>query len=440
MQLAETTSDSVPGGGESVHSPSIIGSVLGARYRVLRKLGAGAMGDVYVAQHELLGCEVAVKVLSSSLRESRLARQRFKREAELGATLHHPHLVRVLDFEPAGKTPYFVMELLAGTDLRSLLGLCGRLEIERAVPLVRGALNGLSSAHACGIVHRDLKPANLFVVVEGATESCKVLDFGVAKRRGHAGLWLDPLTLSDRPLGTLAYMAPEQIREPKEVDARADLYSVAAILLEAISGRRLFEAESAAEQMFLVLNKRPPRLDALVETCPVGLADVLERALSRERADRYGSAAELAAALEPYATAASALSPTAVTKRRAPAPLLVGVGVVLGVAMAYGMGALTRPQASAYRAVAGSERAAIKREVPPQPVAQTAPEGLPVGSPGDGNVATPASNHPARASTVASARHALTAVSAAPTVAAPSPEQEPAADARLGVERRNPYQ
>jgi serine/threonine protein kinase len=306
----------------------LIGVILGGRYRVLSRLAAGGMGQVYAAEHRLLGCRLALKTLGAGLRGNRAAEERFRREAAVGAAFSHPNLVRVLDFETAGVVPYLVMELLEGQDLRALLNTAQALPVERAVRLVRGALAGLSVAHAQGIVHRDLKPANLFVIGAGQEEQCKVLDFGVASIKGKPSVTLDPLTLSGRPLGTLAYMAPEQIRGAAGVDARADVYSVAAILFELVSGSRLFDATDAPEQIFRTLNDPVPRLDAIATNVPPQLADVVERALSRRPEDRFAHAAAFAQALEPYASAESEKRPPVPRSQRIRGQklLLMGLG------------------------------------------------------------------------------------------------------------------
>jgi hypothetical protein len=300
MALTSTSAEEVPPSEVALPS-SLVGQILGGRYRVVSRIGAGGMGEVYRVEHRLLSCQMALKTLSPSLRDTPSAVHRFRQEAELGALLDHPNLVRVFDFELAGPTPYLVMELLEGRDLKSLLAAEGTLPVGRAVRLISDALAGIAAAHARGILHRDLKPANLFVQGVEPSERCRVLDFGVAKRMGQAAaIASDALTISGKLLGTLAYMPPEQLRGPRDVDARADVYSIAAMLFEMISGRRLVEAESPPEQMFRVLHERAPRLDELGCDCPRDLADIVERGLASDREERFEGAAQLAAALEPF--------------------------------------------------------------------------------------------------------------------------------------------
>jgi eukaryotic-like serine/threonine-protein kinase len=276
------------------------GQIFGRRYRVLSSLGSGGMGEVYVVEHLGLGCRMALKILRPALQGTVAAMQRFQQEARLGGLLQHPNLVRVFDLDVEGRTEFLVMELLEGVDLKTLLGQLGRLPVDRGVRLMRDALAGMGAAHQHGIVHRDLKPANLFVVESEAGERCKLLDFGVAKLRGQSTQSCEALTASGTPLGTLAYMAPEQIRGARDIDARADIYSASAILFEMLSGRRLFEAESAPEQIFRILHERAPRLDSQCPSCPRELANIVDRGLSADRMERFQNASEFAASLEPF--------------------------------------------------------------------------------------------------------------------------------------------
>jgi serine/threonine-protein kinase len=430
MDPTSTTSDGSPERGDLPASPDLIGTILAGRYRVMSKLGSGGMGDVYVAEHRLLGAHFALKTLSPRLRDSEIAEQRFRQEAELGAELCHPHLVRVFDYETAGPTPFFVMELLQGQDLRRLLGSGQALSIGRGVRLMRGALAGLAAAHARGIVHRDLKPSNLFVVDPGPHEQCKVLDFGVARVESSPAAATDPLTQGDKPLGTLAYMAPEQIRDPSAVDARADVYSACAILLEALSGEQRFDAEGARERIFRILNEPAPRLDA-----PRALADIVARGLSREREARPRDAAALAEALREFAGVD--LAPSA---NRAPKAsgfgarelLLLAFGTAAGgMAVQLGHSASVRsaggeaPKSSAPELTASSRAAAAAVSEPAS--AQPRPS-----EPRVGDVAAMASSGTAGARPVRSPRSAA----AASASALPAPLTKPA----IGLERANPYE
>jgi serine/threonine protein kinase len=193
-----------------------IGASVGGTYRVLALLGAGGMGEVYEVEHERLHRRFALKILRGALYGKGL--ERFRREARAVARLESEHVVSAIDCgELADGTPYFVMERLRGRDLRHLLEDLGQLPIPRAVRLVQDACRGVAAAHRAGLVHRDLKPENLFVVErENGEELCKVLDFGVAKLEAASS------TENGSLIGTVKYMAPEQLVDGSKVDARAD--------------------------------------------------------------------------------------------------------------------------------------------------------------------------------------------------------------------------
>ncbi len=424
-----------------VASASLVGTILSGRYRVLSRIGAGGMGEVYAAEHRLLGSKVALKTLSPSLRGNLGAEHRFRQEAELGSELCHPNLVRVFDFEVAGPVPYFVMELLQGQDLRSLLDTVDVLPIDRGVGLVLEALAGLALAHERGIVHRDLKPSNLFVVEPGPREQCKLLDFGVARVSGRTAPSVDPLTLSNRPIGTLAYMAPEQIRSARDVDARADVYSACAILLEALSGQKRFETDSVPEQIFRTLNETAPRLDAFVQ-CPAELANVIERGLSRNREDRHADAATLARTLEAF-----------VRQDSAPAPVVPAVGssgsrrmriVTVATAVVVGAGLATVPRLmkSSSVPIAPQAPAAAHEQQALPPPSSPPPSGSTTAAPG-------LNDHPPQSSDVtplaplgtAGGTGARTPVRPRVVPAGKPPMLEPARpQPPITVERGNPYE
>ncbi len=350
MQSQLTTSEQEDRASGPMPTSSVrVGQIFGRRYRVLSTLGAGGMGEVYAVEHLFLGCRMALKILRPALQGTEAAMQRFQQEARLGGLLQHPNLVRVFDLDAEGPTEFLVMELLQGVDLKTLLGQLGPLPIDRSVRLMRDALAGMAAAHQHGIVHRDLKPANLFVVESEAGERCKLLDFGVAKLRGPSTTSAEALTASGTPLGTLAYMAPEQIRGARDIDARADIYSAAAILFEMVSGRRLFEAESVPEQIFRVLHERAPRLDSQCANCPRELADIVERGLSADRAQRLQNASEFAASLEPFLGADASRHAADISLQRAASRrgvMSLSLAACAGIFVGYLLGAV-RPGGSA---------------------------------------------------------------------------------------------
>jgi serine/threonine-protein kinase len=251
---------------------------------------------VYEARDVVLGGRFAVKILHSEFAGCASAVQRFLREAAVMGAPQHEYLVAVVDSGAVSGVPFFVMELLSGQDLLQLLVALQRLPVRRAVSLMLDVCCGLSAAHDAGLVHRDLKPANIFVTCnrEGR-EVAKVLDFGVAKLRDVAGG-----TGEGTLIGTMGYMAPEQITSGHEVDHRADIYSLGVILYEAIAGVRVHQGKGLAA-VYSIVGEDPPPLDLRRRNLPSGLARVVARAMARAPAERYASVSHFAVALQPFA-------------------------------------------------------------------------------------------------------------------------------------------
>lgn len=282
-----------------------IGLMVGGNYRITRHIGSGGSSHVFEAEHVRLGNLFAIKLLRPELDPTRRTAQRFRREARAIARLKSEHIVSVVDCgELDDGTPYLVMERLEGEDLRSLLNREGSLPARRAVPLIIEACRGLTQVHAAGLVHRDLKPENLFVSKRSNGEDwCKVLDFGVAKMEASLS------TAEGAIVGTARYMAPEQLTDSTAVAAATDVYALAAILYECLTGRALVVGGTVQEVMYRVMNTEPIPLHVLVPTLPRGLAAVVERCLRKSPTERPSSAQELAPMLE----AAIATSPRPAT-------------------------------------------------------------------------------------------------------------------------------
>jgi eukaryotic-like serine/threonine-protein kinase len=285
-------------------SPSRVGEFLGEKYRITRYLGEGGMGTVYEAQHAIVGRRFAVKYLHQDLAGEEEILERFRREARTAGALENENIVSVVDFGIASDgIPYLVMEMLVGEDLAQLLRREGPLPVVRAVNLIIQACRGLDAAHAAGIVHRDLKPENLFICRRGdGTDLVKILDFGIAKL-SQAGV-LGPVTSVTRAgstMGTPFYMPPEQARGAKEVDQRADIYSLGVILFEALSGDHPHPGDSYNQILYHILTQPPVPVERRRPGLPAGLVDTLRRAIAFDPKDRQGSAAELARALAPHA-------------------------------------------------------------------------------------------------------------------------------------------
>src|SRR2546421_635206 len=253
-ERADSPGESVPTVGHAeaasptvVEADPLVGRVLDGKYEVVAPLGEGGMGAVYLARRVLIGDEVAVKVLHAKFTGDQTLVERFRREARAAAQLHHPNVVTIHDYgEARGREgfAYIVMEFVRGESLRELLRREAKLGASRAVALMRGACAGVGAAHRRGIVHRDLKPDNIIVVPadeDDLVEHVKVVDFGIAKLRDMAAE--GPLTHVGAVVGTPNYMSPEQCKgEP--LDARADVYSLGALLYEMLAGSPPFTAPS----------------------------------------------------------------------------------------------------------------------------------------------------------------------------------------------------
>jgi eukaryotic-like serine/threonine-protein kinase len=312
-----STASSLGAGDHSV-GPVRVGDVVAEKYLVERTLGVGGMGVVVQARDQVLDRQVAIKFLLPKLAGSETAVQRFVREARAATRITSEHVVRLLEIEklPSG-TPFFVMEYLEGCDLRTLLRERGALPASQAVDYALQALQAVAEGHVRGIVHRDIKPGNLFLSRRAdGTPLIKVLDFGIAKTAESDAAESTSLTSSDDVrLGSPAYMPPEQLQNPRDVDLRSDIWSFGATLYELLCGRPPFEGPGYLELATHVLN-RPPTPFAqhqLPEPLPEGLEKVVLKCLEKERGFRYANAAELATALARYGSADARMSLTRVS-------------------------------------------------------------------------------------------------------------------------------
>jgi serine/threonine protein kinase len=273
-----------------------IGQLVDGKYFILRRLACGGMGSVYEARHNVVGRHFALKFLHDHYAQRSSMVQRFLREAQAAGSLASEHIIGVLDYGSADGVPYLVMELVRGQDLRELLSQTPRLEERRAVRIVLDACRGLELAHEHGLVHRDLKPANICVTVRSdGREVAKVIDFGVAKLR-------DGVDLSEEGtlIGTVGYMAPEQLTDHRQLDGRADIYALGVILYQALSGRPPHHCQRS-ELLYRIVSIDPPTLSEIASGLSPGLSEVVQRALARNRDRRYPNIREFARALEPYA-------------------------------------------------------------------------------------------------------------------------------------------
>ena len=276
-------------------------------YELVSLLGAGGMGEVYRARDPRLGRDVAIKVLPAELTADADCLRRFEQEARAAAALNHPNILAVYDLGTHDGSPYIVSELLDGDTLRERLA-GGPLAVRKAVEVASQLVRGLAAAHERGIVHRDLKPDNVVVTRDGRV---KILDFGIAKTASVTTLGSDVTQTRDGTvLGTVGYMAPEQLRgEP--VDARADIFAVGVIMHELIAGQPPFRRSSAADTMSAVLREEPPDLAGQ----PEALARIVRRCLEKDPINRFQSARDLGFALETMAVATVPAAKTEVEDR-----------------------------------------------------------------------------------------------------------------------------
>jgi serine/threonine protein kinase len=284
----------------SIRPDPLIGRILDSKYELLERLGEGGMGAVYRARRVHIGDEVAVKVLHADLLVKPQAIERFRREARSAAMISHPNVVSIHDFNDAqvsGTPAYIVMEFVRGVSLHNLLRREGLLSAERTVALMRDICAGVGVAHRQGVVHRDLKPDNVIVVPaghEGDRETAKVVDFGIAKLRDlstEAGL-----TQTGAVLGTIYYMSPEQCRG-EELDARADVYSLGAMLYEMLTGEPPFRANNLVGFISKHLTEAPPAFPTELGV-PPALGAACHRALAKDRNERPADALALGKELQ----------------------------------------------------------------------------------------------------------------------------------------------
>jgi serine/threonine protein kinase len=297
----------------------LVGTVLGQSYRISRAIGEGASAKVYEATHLRLATKrFAIKVLHSFYTSNPTVVARFQREAEAAATIEHAGVVGVYDMNRTedGKF-YIVTELLAGTDLGSMLKQEGRLKPGAAVGIVRQVCQALAAAHEKGIVHRDVKPGNVFISGPSDAPRVKVLDFGISKIRDGAGL-----TRTGVIVGTPAYMSPEQASGGK-IDARTDVYAVGALLYRALTGKTPFDTDDASQLLSKLLSEEPERPRSIEPTIPEALELVIQRAMAKASDDRYASIADLDRALAPFAERSAA--PRELSVEQAPAEELARI-------------------------------------------------------------------------------------------------------------------
>jgi serine/threonine-protein kinase len=384
----------------------MVGETIGS-YRILKQLGEGAMGQVFLAEHRHLKRRAALKLLARELLDRSDLLERFFLEARATSAIAHPGIVQIFDCEiDASGRPYIVMELLEGETLAARLARQGALPALVVARLARSLADALDAAHAKGIVHRDLKPENMFVQHE-PPDSIKLVDFGIAKLAGDLQAGQVHKTRSGAVMGTPLYMSPEQCRDSAAIDFRTDLYSLGCVLHEMLTGRPPFYRDNFGDLMVAHLTEPPPDARAANPSVPAPLAELTSELLRKDPAARPasmrvvadrlmtyvarmttvpGSARSAASSEAPVATAAPPIAPRAVRTTfgasasevaspadapRARSPAMIGVTIAIlaaGGAVAATLALQRRP-----------ERAAAPAPAAPPPVsaAGTAPAAAP---------------------------------------------------------------
>jgi eukaryotic-like serine/threonine-protein kinase len=263
-------------------------TIIDGRYRVLSRVGSGGMADVYLAEDQLLGRHVAVKLLHHHFAEDQEFVERFRREASSAAALSHPNIVAIFDRGEWQGTYYIAMEYVAGRSLKTIVREQGALDPATAIEIVVQILRAARFAHKRGVIHRDLKPHNVILDEEGRA---RVTDFGIAR----AGA--SDMTLTGSIMGTAQYLSPEQA-QGLAVSTASDLYSVGVILYELLTGAVPFEGETAVAIAFKQVSAEPRPPSAVLESVPPSLDEVVLRALAKDPSRRYADADEFIAALE----------------------------------------------------------------------------------------------------------------------------------------------
>ncbi len=321
----------------------MIGKTL-SHYKILEKLGAGGQGEVYLAEDSRLDRKVALKILPQHLSERADLRERFEREARAVSSLNHPHICTLYDIGEQDGIHYLVMEHLVGETLEARLAK-GPLPLEQTLECAIQIADALDKAHRQGVVHRDLKPGNIMLVKSGA----KLLDFGLAKLQAAD----TPTNLSALPteqanltaegtiLGTLQYMAPEQL-EGKEADSRTDIFAFGAVVYEMATGKKAFEGKSQASLIAAILKDDPPAMAALQPMTPTTLDHVVRRCMSKAPEDRWQAASDVMAELKWVGEAGSQpdVSAPVISRSRNRERLAWGLAVAVLVLVSVGLGLL----------------------------------------------------------------------------------------------------
>lgn len=322
------------------------------RYRIERRIGDGAMADVYRARDPNIGRDLAIKILKPDFRQEPEIVGRFLREAKAAGALSHPNIVTIYDVGEVDGYPYIAMELLDGEPLDALIRRRGKLPLGMVTRLGGQLARALDYAHGLGVIHRDIKPSNIMICDQGGT--AKILDFGIARlgEEDRLRAELNMLrTQVGQVLGTPRYMSPEQALG-LEIDHRTDLFSLGAVLYEMITGKTAFGGSSLATIALQITRERPEPLSAAAGDCPRGLQFIVDKLLAKQPDRRYASGADLAAALDREQEALGADSTERKRLVSFPVKLTILMAAVTAVALFFSIGAVLDRQYSAMERMA----------------------------------------------------------------------------------------
>jgi eukaryotic-like serine/threonine-protein kinase len=296
-----------------------------SHFYVIRTLGSGGMGVVYEAQDTRLPRSVAIKFLKPGLLHDLEANRRFRREARLASSLNHPNICTILDVDEGDRVSFIAMELLHGMSLKARVA-AGPLSLDEIVSVTTQVVDALEAAHVKGVLHRDITPGNIFVCESGQV---KLLDFGLAKQMTHGegdGDASDDLTAHGRVVGTIHYMAPEQLREPAGIDQRCDLFSLGGVLYHMATGARPFEARTGDDVLTMIREQPHVPIRALAPEHPPWLGRIIDRLLAKRPQDRYQTATSVKEELQELHT--DILRSERVTPRRQSRPDETAIAVL----------------------------------------------------------------------------------------------------------------
>jgi serine/threonine protein kinase len=405
------------------------GTIVG-QYRIVRRIGVGGMGVVYLAEHVLVGRRAAIKVLRPEFSVQRGVVTRFFNEARAMTSIPDPGIVQMYDFGFHSEgSAYIVMELLEGETLEHRLRRLGPLELVDAVRVTRQLAGSLATAHAAGVIHRDLKPENIFIVRDAEAlggERPKVLDFGVAKLSGDFDR---SQTMAGTMVGTPAYMSPEQCRGAREVDTRSDIYALGCVLARLVTGRLPFVRSGMGELISAHMNDAPARPSDVAPGLPTEIDDIVLRCLAKSPDDRFQTMLELQAACDGLYLQLSSRDAPATTGTLS-ASMPVGSRSVIPRRATPPLGTLTSNPTTLSSAV-GVTAPSAAAPSPRRLGVWIGLGGLIVGAGIAAAIAMTGGNAPARPAAVAAP--AFSPVSASPAMAAPALDGPIAADAGAAI-------